>query len=138
MIDLNVTLWIQLINFLVTLVVLNYLLIRPVRDIIRKRKDTLHDLGQSVDAFTQKAEDALARYELSLGHAREEAAKVRKAAKAEAEALEHDLLAVATKDAQACLQSAQATVRAEAQKAKAALQAGIPAFAKAAVDKFLD
>ena len=31
MVDLNITLWIQLANFLVTLVVLNYLLISPIR-----------------------------------------------------------------------------------------------------------
>ena len=40
MVDLNITLWIQLANFLVTLVVLNYLLISPIRKIIRiYRKD---------------------------------------------------------------------------------------------------
>ena len=40
-VDLNITLWIQLANFLVTLVVLNYLLISPIRKIIRKRKDNV-------------------------------------------------------------------------------------------------
>ena len=44
MVDLNITLWIQLANFLVTLVVLNYLLISPIRKIIRKRKDNVEGL----------------------------------------------------------------------------------------------
>ena len=52
MVDLNITLWIQLANFLVTLVVLNYLLISPIRKIIRKRKDNVEGLIGEIEAFT--------------------------------------------------------------------------------------
>ena len=41
MIDINITAAIQLVNFLVTLAALNYLLIRPVRETIRKRKELM-------------------------------------------------------------------------------------------------
>lgn len=137
MIDLNITLLIQLVNFLVTLVVLNHLLIRPVRDIIRRRKDTVHNLHQHIADFTTKADMALAHYDAALARTREEATLIRKQAKAEAEALERDLLAVAGKDAQACLQEAQAAVRIEANKARDVLRQDIPAMAKAAVEKLL-
>ena len=39
MLDINITLLIQLVNFIVTLVVLDYLLIKPIRGIIKKRRD---------------------------------------------------------------------------------------------------
>ena len=38
MLDLNITLVFQLVNFFIALYVLNLLLIRPIREIIRKRK----------------------------------------------------------------------------------------------------
>ena len=38
MLDLNITMLFQLANFLITLFVLNLLLIRPIRKIIRDRK----------------------------------------------------------------------------------------------------
>ena len=38
MLDLNITLVFQLVNFFIALYVLNLLLIRPIREIIRKNK----------------------------------------------------------------------------------------------------
>ena len=59
MVDLNITLWIQLANFLVTLVVLNYLLISPIRKIIRKRKDNVEGLIGEIEAFTAEKQQLL-------------------------------------------------------------------------------
>ena len=55
MVDLNITLWIQLANFLVTLVVLNYLLISPIRKIIRKRKDNVEGSSTQELQFQMQA-----------------------------------------------------------------------------------
>ena len=136
-IDLNITLWIQLINFLVTLVVLNYLLIRPVRNIINHRKETVQTFHQHISEFTSKADMALAHYDAALARAREEATLIRKQAKAEAEGVEREMLSLAGKDAQTCLHEAQAAVKAEADKAREALRQDIPAMTKAAMDKLL-
>ena len=74
MVDLNITLWIQLANFLVTLVVLNYLLISPIRKIIRKRKDNVEGLIGEIEAFTAEKQQLLDEYESELRKAREAAA----------------------------------------------------------------
>ena len=66
MVDLNITLWIQLANFLVTLVVLNYLLISPIRKIIRKRKDNVEGLIGEIEAFTAEKQQLLDEYESEL------------------------------------------------------------------------
>ena len=78
MVDLNITLWIQLANFLVTLVVLNYLLISPIRKIIRKRKDNVEGLIGEIEAFTAEKQQLLDEYESELRKAREAAAIYRK------------------------------------------------------------
>ncbi len=44
MLDLNITLVFQLVNFFIALYVLNLLLIRPIREIIRKRKAVMDDV----------------------------------------------------------------------------------------------
>lgn len=84
MVDLNITLWIQLANFLVTLVVLNYLLISPIRKIIRKRKDNVEGLIGEIEAFTAEKQQLLDEYESELRKAREAAAIYRKDGKVRA------------------------------------------------------
>lgn len=137
MIDINITAAIQLVNFLVTLVALNYLLIRPVRDMIRKRAELTAGLGREIDGFVEEAQTRLANYEAALTAARNEAVALRKEARAAAEAEEKAILARAGKEAQAAVQAGQAAVRAEADAAYAALREKVPAYADAALAKLL-
>lgn len=137
MIDINITAVIQLVNFLVTLVVLNYLLIRPIRDMIRKRKGIVDGLGQEIDGFAKSAAERLASYEAELAKARDEANTLRKQAKLEAEAEEKAILARASKEAQAAIQAEQVSVRSEADGAYRVLRENVPSFADAALSKLL-
>ena len=122
MVDLNITLWIQLANFLVTLVVLNYLLISPIRKIIRKRKDNVEGLIGEIEAFTAEKQQLLDEYESELRKAREAAAIYRKDGKVMGE------LERAT---------TQAAVRADAGVTRRALQAKMHEFTEAAMAKLL-
>lgn len=45
MLDLNITLVFQLVNFFIALFMLNILLIRPIRTIIKKRNGIMDDMG---------------------------------------------------------------------------------------------
>jgi F-type H+-transporting ATPase subunit b len=62
MIDLDITFFIQLVNFLVTLVVLNLILIRPIRDVIRRRSEAMAARIGSIEQFTRTAEGKMADY----------------------------------------------------------------------------
>ncbi len=137
MIELNVTLWIQLANFIITLVVLNLLLIRPVRDMIRQRRETFDGMEREIADFTNRAGTELAVYEETLRKAREDAAQVRKTARAEADAQGRTLLAEADRDAKECLRRSQAGVRADAELAARSLRDRVDEFARSAVDKLL-
>ncbi len=135
MIDINITAAIQLVNFLVTLAALNYLLIRPVRETIRK--ELMSGLGREIDGFLEEAQTRLAGYEAALTAARNDASALRKEARAEAEAEEKAILARAGREAQASIQAGQASVRAEADAAYAALRKQVPAYADAALARLL-
>ena len=125
MVDLNITLWIQLANFLVTLVVLNYLLISPIRKIIRKRKDNVEGLIGEIEAFTAEKQQLLDEYESELRKAREAAAIYRKDGKVMGELERARIFDAASKDAQSEVRTTQAAVRADAGVTRRALQAKI-------------
>lgn len=137
MIELNITVWIQLANFLITLVVLNYLLIRPILSIIRERKEKVDGLVSDIDSFADRSRELLADYEAQLAQARAAANVRRKEVKAEAETEERALLAEAAKEAQARIRSSQEAVREEAETARRALQGEMKSFVTAAVTKLV-
>lgn len=136
MVDLNITLWIQLANFLVTLVVLNYLLISPIRKIIRKRKDNVEGLIGEIEAFTAEKQQLLDEYESELRKAREAAAIYRKDGKVRAN-WNGAAFDAASKDAQSEVRTTQAAVRADAGVTRRALQAKMHEFTEAAMTKLL-
>ncbi len=137
MIEINITAVIQLVNFLVTLVVLNFLLIRPVRNMIRQRKDMMEGLEREIGGFAEEAQNRLAAYEAALARARDEAGLRRKEARLEAVAEEKAILVRAGREAQGLMRAQQAAVRAEADAAYAALREQVPAYADAALARLL-
>lgn len=137
MIDLDVTLFIQLINFLITLVVLHYLLIAPVRAQISKRRATMDSLEGEVKTFVDKANTQLADYENTLKGARDHAALLRTEAREAAEAAGLEILGEASRQAQATVHAAQNAMRAEVERTREALNRDMEKFTKAAADKLL-
>ena len=75
MLDLNITLLFQLVNFFIAIFVLNILLIRPIRDIIKKRNGVMDNLAGEADNFESQAAERLASYEAELARARQDAGR---------------------------------------------------------------
>ena len=73
MLDLNITLVFQLVNFFIALYVLNLLLIRPIREIIRKRKAVMDDMSGESESYEYQAEQRLSDYDNQLTRARQDA-----------------------------------------------------------------
>lgn len=137
MIDLNVTMLFQLVNFLVTMVVLNALLIRPVREMLKQRQGKISGLLGEAEQFTQQANAKLANYEATLVKARAEATAAREAAKAEGVAREHEIVAAANKQAQDFMQQARADVASQVKAAVESLKGQVEALAAKATAKVL-
>ncbi len=137
MIDLDVTLFIQLANFLLTLVVLNFLLIKPVREQIASRNALTADYAASIDQFTSIASEKLSGYEAALAEARSGAAQAREAIKAQGSAKEQELLQNAHSDAQAYLLSSREQTARDAQAAMKTLLSQVNGLAAKAISKIL-
>ena len=137
MLDINITLLIQLVNFIVTLVVLDFLLIKPIRGIIKKRRDLASGMLSDAETFTTEAAVKLENYETALAKAREEAAAVREARKGEALARESSLLETARQDAHEFLQSSREETRTAVAQTMTDMEKRIPDLSRLAVDRLL-
>ena len=117
--------------------VLNYLLISPIRKIIRKRKDNVEGLLGEIEAFVAERQQLLDEYESELRKAREAAAIYRKDGKVMGELERARIFDAASKDAQSEVRTTQAAVRADAGVTRRALQAKMHEFTEAAMAKLL-
>ena len=129
MLNLDITMLIQMVNFFIALYVLNYLLIRPIRAILRERREKMDDISGEAGAFERAAEEKLAAYQAELARARQDAGLTRDAGRAEGVAAQQKIVGDASQKAQAYLAEAQATIKAEAAATLAELQKQVKSLA---------
>jgi F-type H+-transporting ATPase subunit b len=131
------TFFIQLVNFIITLLVLNLLLFRPIREIIKKRSEIMNGRMDDIEKFNKEAESKLSNYQTALDEARRSANELRAQKRAEGQDEEKAKLEAAGKDAAARLKSAREEIDAQMRDAKGALKDDVEKFAQQATDKIL-
>ena len=137
MIDIDSTFFIQLINFLLTVVFLNVLLITPIREIIKKRNGLMADQLSSIETFTSSADEKLKSYEQALDNARQQGLELRKQMRAEGSGEEQQIMSAAGKEVAATMKAAQEAIATQVNGAKNALKADVEKFALKATAKIL-
>jgi F-type H+-transporting ATPase subunit b len=70
MIDINITLFIQMVNFLIFLFLMNLVLYRPIRRVVAERKKFISDRQRGIEDSGEQARAALLSYEQTLQDAR--------------------------------------------------------------------
>ncbi len=137
MIDLDWTFFAQLVNFLIILTVLNLILFRPIRGIIKKRAEVMSEKLGSIEAFTAQAESKLENYKASLTGARVEAQQLRVSLKAEGTEAEAAVLSKAGTEAAEKVAAARKEIDGQKQAALKALRNEVAGYAKNVADKVL-
>jgi F-type H+-transporting ATPase subunit b len=137
MIDLDYTFFVQLVNFMVILTVLNLILYRPIRGIIKKRAEVMSQKLGSIEDFAAKAEAKLESYKVALSGARVEAQQLRVALKAEGVAVESSVLAEAGAEAAEKVAAARKEIDGQKQTALKALRGEVAEYAKNVANKVL-
>lgn len=137
MIELDITLVIQLVNFLITIVALNYLLIKPVRNQITARSALISEYTGIIEEFNAKASKKLATYETALAEARKEAALTREHIKTHGIEAEKEMIEAANANAQAFLESSREDSARNAKAAMNSLLSQVDGFASKAMSKIL-
>jgi F-type H+-transporting ATPase subunit b len=137
MIDLDITLFYQLANFLVAWFVLNLILFKPVRGIIKKRNDYLSEQLEAAEKFSGEAESKLANYEEALESARKSGNEEKARLKEEGQDKEQEMVSDAQSQASAKIAQAKKEAQSQAEKAKKELEAVVDKMAEQAANKVL-
>ena len=137
MIELNITLFIQLVNFLILLALLNVLIYKPIRGIVKQRQDKMSSDLTEIERFNEQARSKLEDYQAALDRARKEAGEVRDSQKKEAVAEEKDILSAASEEGNEMLNAARKDIEAQSQEARKALSQQVKKYAKLVTDKVL-
>jgi F-type H+-transporting ATPase subunit b len=74
MIDLNIAFFIQLANFIVLLIALNFILFKPMRAIMREREQGISGAFSDSKTAQDRAQSLLEQYNVSLAEAKQKAA----------------------------------------------------------------
>lgn len=136
-IDIDYTIIIQLINFLVAVWVVSHFLIKPIREQIKSRQSLMQGYMDEMELFTEQANSELAAYEASLDAAREEAMGVRGTFIEKGHEQETSIVTTAQQEALALVKASRDETVKEAKKALAALKKQVPGFAENVVSKIL-
>ncbi|MBQ7456439.1 MAG: ATP synthase F0 subunit B [Desulfovibrio sp.] len=137
MLDLNITLLFQLVNFFIAVFLLNVLLIRPVREILKKRQQIVDTMAGDAESFESRAEQKLADYDAQLKAARQEASLARQTGREEGIAEQHNLLATAQNEARAIVDQARVSLQKEADATMAALRSEVGTLSQKIADRLV-
>ena len=137
MIELNINLFIQLVNFLILLALLNVVIYKPIRGIVKQRQAKMSDDLTEIEQFNDQAKTKLDEYYAALDRSRREAGEIRESKKKEAVVEEKDILAAAGEEGGKVLKAAREDIQAQSQEARKALSQQVKKYAKQVTDKVL-
>jgi F-type H+-transporting ATPase subunit b len=137
MININITLLIQMANFLILLFLLNLVLYRPIRRIIQKRNQVIDDFTTTIDSMTKSAQEAMNTFAQKIREARAQGAANVQTLKDQAHEAESKLIAAKNQEAQARISQIRKQLESEIQETRGKLQAQVQAFSLAVAEKIL-
>ena len=124
-INLNMTLLVQMVNFLILIVLLQRFLYKPLTQFLATRADGIKRSLEEAKAAREAASKAQQEYEARIAATRREAAALRESAVREVEEERQRLLKVSRDEAARLLTEAKAQIEQEVKRAKAELRAEV-------------
>lgn len=122
MIEVDKTLLIQVVNFLVLMFVLNIILYKPIMKIMDSRQKRIDDANEEVRELDETVQRKVADYEERLRRARAEAMEQREAIKNEGTEKATEIIGQARAEVGEMIQGFKARVAAEKEEARQALR----------------
>lgn len=136
-INLNVTLLIQLVNFLILIVLLSKFLYKPLTAFLAERAAGIEQSLAEAKAAREAVTRAEAARQAQILAAQREAAALREQVQREVEAERQRLLAASREETQRMLAEARSAIETETRRARAALREEAVALSLAAAERLL-
>ncbi|MDR2850912.1 MAG: ATP synthase F0 subunit B [Desulfovibrio sp.] len=137
MLELNITLFFQLANFFIAIFILNLILIRPIRDIIKQRNGVIDKMTGEADTFEQQAASRLANYETELVRARQNAGNTRNLGRKTGVLEQQNIVGAAQQNARAIVDDARGAVRNEAESTLKTLRKQVAGLSAGLADRLI-
>jgi F-type H+-transporting ATPase subunit b len=137
MVSVDGSVFIQIVNFLFLIWVLNLVLYRPIRNVIRQRKERTDGLQHNIDTLAGAAREKDEAFSSGIRDARVRGLKQKEALMAAAVDEEKRIIAEINEKAQAELAAVRAKLEAETTGVRASLEKQLDAFADAIGQKIL-
>ena len=137
LIDVDLTVVVQFVLFLVLFVIGNRLLFQPYLQLRAQRKAGIEGARAEAGRMTAQADAKLASYEKEIAMARERAGEEGRKIRLEGIAHEREVTSAARAQAQTAIDEAQATMRRETDEARAQLMPQADALARTITSKLL-
>lgn len=137
MIELNFTLLIQLVNFLLGLFIIIKFILKPVMGVMAERQAQNDAVRQEADSLRNQAEGKLEHYRAKISEARAKTIMIRDEQKQLGDSEAHALLEDANAQARGIREQAAREVRMQSARAREELQAKVDGLSRLALDKIL-
>ncbi len=137
MIDIDWTLFVQILNFLALVFLLNIVLFRPIRKILQARQTRLAALEGDITGLADSRQGVLGEVDEQLTAARREGLGMRESLRQEGSQAESSLLEQVKKEVDAQWTKVEAKIKKDVGKAREALSAQAQDFAQALATKIL-
>ncbi|MGN0938300.1 MAG: F0F1 ATP synthase subunit B [Selenomonas sp.] len=137
MIDLNMTFFAQILNFLILVAILRALCYKPVVRMIKAREDKIAESLEKADADVAAAEELKAKYQAQLAEAREQAQAITDKAEKVASQLREDKLQETKREVEQMKESARAEIQRDQERAQDQIRAQVVALSIQAAGKIV-
>lgn len=133
----NWTVGLQIINFLIILWILNLILYRPIRSILRQRKEKVDGLEATIETYNEDVQEKDKAFAEGIKEARAKGMNEKEALLQTAAEEEKEIIAKVNEKAQAELADIREKISREARTAKDALQTKVDEFSRDICQKIL-
>lgn len=137
MIDIDITMPIQIANILLLIVIMNAVLYRPIRTILEQREKRLAELETDIATFNKNAALRLEEFDRKLNEARKKAKTGLEEVRQAAQAHGNEAMAASRKEADAAKAEQLTAIKTEFARASAELKGQVNGFAVAMAEKVL-
>ena len=137
MITMDITLVIQIVNMVVLMFLLNGVLYKPVKKILKERSEKLQGMQNEISDFEKNARLRQEEVDAKMAKASGKAKDALDSARAEAQAAGDEKLAAIKAEADGSKDEKLAEIRSQVESARKELQAGLEGFATEMAGKIL-
>ena len=122
MIDINISLLYQLVNFIVLLIALNFILFKPLRQVMREREQGISSALEDAKAAQNRMQGLLEHYNTSLAESKQKAAAAYNTIYQQGLDSQRDMISAERAQAGELLDKARAEIAAAANSARTDLK----------------